>query len=870
MFSLVFATFAQVNAEKTTFENPILKIIKASEADKNLIKNPAFEDGDNAPTDWNRYEGGFTYDKSGGRNKSSGIMCKNESQSGRYGAQQTIVLNQKEPMPIIVRGWSKAENVSGSPDNNYSIYVDLIYDDGTPLWGKTANFSCGTHDWEVQEVVIMPQKPVKQLSIYCLFRHHTGTVWFDDISLSEIKPQAGAFLWQGRPVMIGGTSVVGKQERTYSTKDGLKLTFIDGSLKMQIDNVEFHASRDDGKQAGILYGGWMAYDAAADSDIYPFSEQECKRLNLKLDYNITEHPSHLEISGKITDLSKKDRAITLAFALPVDASGWQWWNDMRRSRTISGKGEFFNTTTVRCGLTGTMSVYPLCAINNDKYGIAIAIDMAKPAIYRLIYHSGLKQLMISYDFGLVPETKNFPSSAEFKFVIYKFNPSKGFRSALKKYMEIFPDYFVVRSKEQGIWMPFTDISTVQGWQDFGFKYHEGNNNVPFDDANGILSFRYTEPMTWWMPMQKDLPRTLETAIQVRDRLLESTRQDEKTAAQVSINCAMYDANGKPHMLFLDTPWCNGAVWSLNPNPYLKQRPNFADWRWSETLKERLYGKTAKGILDGEYLDSLEGYVTADLNFRREHFTDTTVPLAYSTPTKKPGLFKGLAVFEFAKWICDDVHSMGKLTFANGVPYRFTFLCPWLDVMGTETDWNRNGRWSPVSDSTMCLWRSMSGAKPYLILMNTIFDDFSTNLVEKYFQRCAFYGFYPSMFSHNASENPYWQNPKWYNRDRHLFKKYIPIIKKVAEKGWNPVPCAESENPMVFIEQFGVETDAVFFITAFNSSNSPQETTIKLLDNFKRPIAITELISGNSVKSDNLLRWNFTLIPEQTAVFEIKF
>lgn len=60
-------------------------------------------------------------------------------------------------------------------------------------------------------------------------------------------------------------------------------------------------------------------------------------------------------------------------------------------------------------------------------------------------------------------------------------------------------------------MPFTDVSTVAGWEDFGFRYHEGNNNVGWDDAHGVLSFRYTEPMTWWMSMDPALPRTLAEA-----------------------------------------------------------------------------------------------------------------------------------------------------------------------------------------------------------------------------------------------------------------------------------------------------------------------------------------------------------------------
>jgi hypothetical protein len=384
-------------------------------------------------------------------------------------------------------------------------------------------------------------------------------------------------------------------------------------------------------------------------------------------------------------LKSQDRAITIAFALPVDAEGWQWWDDIRRSRIIKGKTEFKNTVSIRCGSTGTMSLYPLAAISKGNSGIAIGIDMLSPANYRISYHPGLKQFLIAYDFGLVPETKNFPNSAPFKFVVYRFNGEYGFRAALQRYMEIFPQYFEVRSKDQGIWMPFVDVSTVKGWQDFGFKYHEGNNNVPFDDANGILSFRYTEPMTWWMPMDKNLPRTFETAIQVRDQILASKNPSQKIAAQVTLTASMFDEHGNPPLAFRDTPWCNGAIWSLNPNPYLPDKPNFVDWHWSDDTLKKLYGENAKGILDGEYLDSLEGYVTSDLNFRREHFIYTTVPLTFSMDTKKPALFKGLAVFEITKWVSERMLKMEKLTFANGVPYRF-FVS--LRAAGCNGDRNR--------------------------------------------------------------------------------------------------------------------------------------------------------------------------------------
>src|SRR5262249_22825163 len=154
------------------------------------------------------------------------------------------------------------------------------------------------------------------------------------------------------------------------------------------------------------------------------------------------------------------------------------------------------------------------------------------------------------------------------------------------------------------------------------------------------------------------------------------------------------------------------------NPYLPGPLNAATVYWNAAIKQERYGPHAQGHLDGEYLDSLEGYVTAELNYARDQFRFSTVPLTFASDTHRPALFKGLAADEFTRWLAQDVHRMGKLMFANSVPSRFSFLCPWLDVMGTETDWLRGGAYEPPSDSEMSLWRTMAGQKPYLLLMNT--------------------------------------------------------------------------------------------------------------------------------------------------------
>src|SRR5205823_4531610 len=159
------------------------------------------------------------------------VVCVNALGEGEYGASQTVMLNQRTAAPVVVRGWSKAREVSGSADSGYSIYIDLTYADGTPLWGQTADFRCGTHDWERRELVIQPEKPVRSLTVYCLFRGHTGKVWFDDVAVEAVRVSGNAVLFQGVPVQLGRPPPRSRgRPQVVSTRDGLRLTLNGGSV----------------------------------------------------------------------------------------------------------------------------------------------------------------------------------------------------------------------------------------------------------------------------------------------------------------------------------------------------------------------------------------------------------------------------------------------------------------------------------------------------------------------------------------------------------------------------------------------------------------------------------------------------------------
>jgi len=106
--------------------------------------------------------------------------------SARLGLSQHVWLHQQQPDPILAIAASKAEGVEGPVEGNYAVYLDIQYQDGTPLYGQQAAFAAGSHDWQERRVLVIPEKPVRSLSMYLLFRNCRGKVYFKEPRLFVI------------------------------------------------------------------------------------------------------------------------------------------------------------------------------------------------------------------------------------------------------------------------------------------------------------------------------------------------------------------------------------------------------------------------------------------------------------------------------------------------------------------------------------------------------------------------------------------------------------------------------------------------------------------------------------------------------------
>lgn len=839
-----------------------------------LLTNPALQSVSGSTfSGWGSFGNGYTIDNTGGRDGGRAVKMSNTSATSASGIYQTLTLNQSAPALILFSGWSKSSGVSGDIDRGYALYMDVFYQDGTTQFALTAPFPTGTNDWSQEDLYFQPQKPVQTISVYGIFRDgHRGDVWFDDFSLKQVTTEAAVFEDAlVRPLPFDA----GTAQPSVESGDGLSLALGDRGVSSLEWDAEELAS------AGTA-SGFLVRDHAANSDVYGFErvagsgsssfEGVAESLDLSVDAQFEDVAGGIKVSGTLADLRNEDRSVTLTFALPVDATGWKWGDYVRGERTIqTGQaGQVYSNSQIPDFETGPLSIYPMSAIYDPASGagLSLGVDYTQPTHYRLDYNGSTKQLTITFELGLSPHTK-VPSTGDFGFVIYGFDGDQGFRGAFDKYMKLFPEFYDVRIPEQGIWMPFASISDIPDNEDFGFRFKEGDDDpvdTAYSNANDILVFHYQELGSWWQSIDPQEPQTVQTAQTERDAAAASG--DEK--AKMAQSAAMANSHGDPYLQWLDTPWNVGALWMINANPDLPGEINGYDMYFSDAKMDARYNTTGPKP-DGEYLDTLDGWPYT-LNYDEDQFAYATAPLVFSKTTERPALHRAFSSWEATSRLADDLHDDGRYLMANGTPHIYSMYAPWLDAMGNERNWLGAGdTFNPDDDATLSKYRTLSGAKPYLMLQNTDFTRFGNDYMQRYMERLLFYGIYPSAFSATADNaTNYWKNSAFYDRDRDLFLEYVPLVKKIAEAGWHPVTFADAEATDVALERYG--EGGTVYLTVMNQGTSSVTTDISF-DRSAMGLGTTALTASELTSATSLTvsgdEFTLTLAPDEVKVVELR-
>ena len=150
----------------------------------NELSDPGFEEATAGKlTAWKSLGVAYVLDRETTHTANQSLRLESGDPAKAHGVSQFVRYDTPDKRPIVVGGWSKAKGVGTGGD--YCVYLDIIYDDGTPWWGKTSDWTRGTHDWQYTAQVFYPQKPVREIRAYIFLRRTSGTAWFDDIFLER-------------------------------------------------------------------------------------------------------------------------------------------------------------------------------------------------------------------------------------------------------------------------------------------------------------------------------------------------------------------------------------------------------------------------------------------------------------------------------------------------------------------------------------------------------------------------------------------------------------------------------------------------------------------------------------------------------------
>ncbi len=533
--------------------------------------------------------------------------------------------------------------------------------------------------------------------------------------------------------------------------------------------------------------------------------------------------AYIDVAGQISDHSGQDRAVRVSFTLPVKLAGWRWHNTAACGRKMEDgrsypnrpgelhylgkRGESFsNEDHEPCDIA--INKLPFCAVSMDDLGLALAYPLHEPRVF--LMRASTNGLSITFSLGLTPATEKFPGKAGFRFVIHPVDPGWGIRSAAERYYQFFPELFETKAVRHGNFSGFPKASRgplPDNPEDFGLVYLEDdfqwtNGELTEEDAArakglGATVFHWREPWSWFHKCGQELSADDEL------HLLKTQAAGEvpgghgepagnqycgappEEGARAALASYVVNHQGK-----LERNIYTYEAWSLpmNLDPELPE-PNRAslatEWqfRWMDRWSDPQYRGPRNYAWDS--LDDWSGF--RRLNFRREHFRHSSLPLTFDPASGEVCQVVGFHDWSFARHHATMIRDRGGLVMSNiNLEHSMMYCGRWVDVHVRER------HVVDYDEERLSVMRMLVCGKPVSFLGSWQPKD--SQGLEAVLRKLLIFGMCPG--SARAEH------------ERELYKKYIPVISRVAQAGWQPVTHARAEG--LWLERFGAEPGALFF------------------------------------------------------------
>jgi len=522
---------------------------------------------------------------------------------------------------------------------------------------------------------------------------------------------------------------------------------------------------------------------------------------------ITEGQGYIEVAGVLQDLTGKDRGLWLGFNLPVNTIGWKWGKNLSTSPVISKENPAYAEGN---------NMVPIPAVWTDKGGIALCIPPTNPCIFEV--GADDEGLRIQMAFGLSKDTKKFPSKAPFRFRIYSIDGTWGFRDALAKYYDSYPDYYHLDAKVM------TFLGHHHDWINRNYVKEELKSDKQID-PNLKEYLAYTKTSARIQGLEK--AGELKTNQQFLDAIAktDTIQHYEKKGAADSplleegqaalISSIAYNPEGtfgrfKTSDEGVDFPH------NCDPDLFADKTPHapvYADMYLRKATDLR-----AVGNFVGIHWDRLGGWSNF-LNYRRDHFPYIDHPLtfdqdgrpcihtqftnyelfdAYRLQLKQGGLFHEAAGMKEYSWKKIPNKPAGQM---NGGQFFLASL-----VSG---GW-QEGSFKPLELGGFDFERMVVGRKSYRISSGNIPEHKESptlEVIKNALAKTTAYGFacpVQVLYFYPPGHPGYDKDYSWYTKPEHkvLWDKYEPANLALRLAGWEPVTHATASSPAVQLQRFG--------------------------------------------------------------------
>lgn len=680
----------------------------------------------------------------------------------------------------------------------------------------------------------------------------------------------------GKGIQTGIASLSGTSDwRTYNTTISTRPDTVQGFLKAYISSGYGTVWVDNVQLSDIFGGNGPTELRGTVTSSGGVLTQTASKNGLNLSAKFTSAGEAIKVDATLTDTTGADRAMELSYRLPLDIAGWIWDNDFVTPMTIATGSRYENLDTVFAAQTKghAHSVYPFATVRNSAAAFSLAVPMG-PLMDSLSYDDS-DGFRITYDLGLSRATTKNPSKAAVSFWIYTQNPKWGLRSAAEKYYVLNPMNFTSSASALGAWAIANSVSlgSVPTPQDFGWAYDEGGE-LHFDNANGIVGLHYVSPTSWTrkfseyvgqpQPSYSILVAALQKDVNDLTRITADSVPVSKMATSV-IDTSPYDENGLQQLDYNGYYWRSSGGWQMYPT---LPDPDIPGSRYDivkqYSVDNQISGAQKYGnTLGGVFLDNITSNFGNVENYRKPLWAYLNTPLSFSYATRRLTAYGGDSIAKFCASLRRYLHGQGLILMGSVNSGSYVWFASGLDVLGGEAQGA-----DPIN--TAYVRRTMSYGKLWTNLF--VPADFMApdmTQVLTYLRQALLLGYFPGF------NGTYWDSPPAYERDRPLFRQYIPLIRTIAAAGWRPVNAATPSDPAIYIERFDDGKGETFYLTAQNTGGASKGFQVRLdaptLAVGSGSVAIQELLRNKAVgasREGTDVLFSDTLGPGETFVYRI--